>query len=226
MPDASVKVFVQLPRRAGEAERPRPARRSSRARCWPCSATSSWSTKLAEAATDETVARADTVLVEEQTARDAADRAARDELTAEDRRGRRPARSAAAKRKACEQISHEELVLLAPRAGVVGQAPAIDDVGKFYERNRRRDAVLHHRRAGQGCASACRCRPTEFNRLKDNLERNSPASNETRRLLQRGVTAHYRSDAAGRRVRRPAKAGSRAALQGRRGGRGAATTCR
>ena len=98
-------------------------------------------------------------------------------------------RDRAAPRKALEKISREELVLLAPRAGVVGEAPVIDDVGKFYERNPDQPFCTIDE---PGKMRVCLPLPTsEFNRLKENLERNSPASNAARRLLQRGVTVHY-----------------------------------
>ena len=67
-------------------------------------------------------------------------------------------------------------MLLAPRSGVIGEAPTIDDVGKFYERNPDQPFCTIDE---PGKLRVCLPLPTdEFNRLKDNLERNSPASNE------------------------------------------------
>jgi putative peptide zinc metalloprotease protein len=96
---------------------------------------------------------------------------------------------AAARGKAIDKILHEELVLLAPRSGVVGEAPTIDDVGKYYDRNPDQPFCTIDE---PGKLRVCLPLPTnEFNRLKDNLERNSAASNAARRLLERAVTVHY-----------------------------------
>jgi len=144
--------------------------------------------KLAEAETEEK-SYGQQVFAEEQ-ALDAMpagpDRNKLTEKIAEDT-GRRD--SAAATQGALEKIRHDELILKAPRAGVVGKAPTIDDVGKYF------DAVADEPFCtidDPGKLRVCLPLPTsEFNRLKDNLERNSAASNETRRQLQRGVTVHY-----------------------------------
>ena len=80
-------------------------------------------------------------------------------------------------------------MLLAPRPAWSARRRTIDDVGKFYERNPDQPFCTIDE---PGKLRVCLPLPTtEFNRLKDNLERNSPASNAARRLLQRGVTAHY-----------------------------------
>ena len=80
-------------------------------------------------------------------------------------------------------------MLLAPRSGVVGEAPVIDDVGKYYDRNPDQPFCTIDE---PGKMRVCLPLPTsEFNRLKENLERNTPSSNATRRLLQRGVRVHY-----------------------------------
>jgi putative peptide zinc metalloprotease protein len=97
--------------------------------------------------------------------------------------------SAAVEKKSLEKVLGEDLVLIAPRSGVVGQAPDIDDVGKMYEINPEQPfCTIDEPRKLRVCLPLP---TTEFNRLKDNLEDNSPASNRTRYLLQRGVTVHY-----------------------------------
>ena len=96
--------------------------------------------------------------------------------------------SAAVEKKGLEKVLREDLVLIAPRSGVVGQAPGIDDVGKLYEVNPDQPfCTIDEPRRLRVCLPLV---TTEFNRLKDNLEDNSPASNHTRYLLQRGVTVH------------------------------------
>jgi putative peptide zinc metalloprotease protein len=97
--------------------------------------------------------------------------------------------TAAVDKKNQEKILREDLVLIAPRSGVVGQAPTIDDVGKLYEINPDQPfCTIDEPRRLRVCLPLT---TTEFNRLKDNLEDNSPASNRTRFLLQRGVTVNY-----------------------------------
>ncbi|HBI46371.1 MAG TPA: hypothetical protein DDY78_26495, partial [Planctomycetales bacterium] len=96
--------------------------------------------------------------------------------------------SAAVEKKGLEKVLREDLVLIAPRSGVVGQAPGIDDVGKLYDVNPDQPfCTIDEPRRLRVCLPLV---TTEFNRLKDNLEDNSPASNHTRYLLQRGVTVH------------------------------------
>ncbi len=156
-PDASVKVFIRYP---GVLEKlnVHTGQKVEQGEELAVFRNIELEQKLAEAETDET-AYARSVLVEEQTRETMPAGQARDDLTqqlAEDA-GERD--SAAATRKVLEKIRREELVLLAPRSGVIGEAPTIDDVGK-YLRAQRGPAVLHHRRAGQGAASACRCRRT------------------------------------------------------------------
>ena len=187
LPDASVKVFVRYP---GVLEKlnVRTGQKVEQGEELAVFRNIDLEQKLAEAATDEQTS-AEKVLIDEQTRETMAAGPERDKLTQAiaEESGKRD--SASATRTALEKIRREELVLLAPRAGWVGQAPTIDDVGKFYERSEDQPFCTIDE---PGKVRVCLPLPTtEFNRLKDNLERNSAASNETRRLLQRGVTAHY-----------------------------------
>ncbi len=187
LPDASVKVFIRYP---GVLEKlnVHTGQKVEQGEELAVFRNIELEQKLAEAATDET-AYARTVLVEEQTRETMPAGQARDDLTKQLAKDAGERDSAAATRKALEQIRREELVLLAPRSGVIGEAPTTDDVGKFYERSEDQPFCTIDE---PGKVRVCLPLPTdEFNRLKDNLERNSPASNEARRLLQRGVTAHY-----------------------------------
>ncbi len=189
LPDASAKVFVRYP---GVLEKlnVHTGQKVEQGEELAVFRNIELEQRLAEAATDET-ASAENVLHDEQGRETMAAGQARDDLTQKiaEEAGKRD--SAAALRKALDKIKREELVLLAPRSGMVGQAPTIDDVGKFYERSEDQPFCTIDE---PGKLRVCLPLPTtEFNRLKDNLERNSPASYEARRLLQRGVTAHYRA---------------------------------
>ena len=144
--------------------------------------------QLAEAAHDETVHR-EMARSDEKLRDDLADGQARADAEKKLYEDAGLRDSAAAKRKALDKIAREELVLLAPRAGVVGEAPVIDDVGKFYERTPEQPfCTIDDPSKLRVCLPLA---TSEFNRLKENLERNTPASNVTRRLLQAGVTVHY-----------------------------------
>jgi len=144
--------------------------------------------KLAEAANNEKV-HGEMAAASERQRDSLTDPAARNvaEKDFNEEAGKRD--SAAAEKRAWEKVRREELVLLAPRSGEVGEAPVIDDVGKFYDRNPDQPFCSIDE---PGKMRVCLPLPTsEFNRLKENLERNTPSSNAARRLLQRGVTVHY-----------------------------------
>ena len=97
--------------------------------------------------------------------------------------------SAAVEKKTLDKVLHDDLVLIAPRSGVVGQAPDVDDVGKLYDLNPEQPfCTIDEPKKLRVCLPLA---TSEFNRLKDNLEDNSPASNRTRYLLRRGVTVNY-----------------------------------
>jgi putative peptide zinc metalloprotease protein len=80
-----------------------------------------------------------------------------------------------------EHVRNDELVLVAPRTGVIGMVPRADEVGKWFEKDAIHPfcTILTPRTLWV----ALPLEPTDFNRLKENLEGLTPAARATRRLL-------------------------------------------
>jgi putative peptide zinc metalloprotease protein len=86
----------------------------------------------------------------------------------------------------------KELVLLAPRDGIVGIAPKPDDVGKFYERQMDPNNPFCTINDPTRLRVVLPLVTPEFNQLKETVERSSSAVRSTmRHLVQSKVTAEY-----------------------------------
>ena len=83
----------------------------------------------------------------------------------------------------------QTLVLRAPQAGVVGSAPAVEDIGKYYEADQSTPVVTVNE---PGQLRVCLPLVTpEFNQLRENFERWSTAAAKARRRLPHAVTVAY-----------------------------------
>jgi hypothetical protein len=88
-----------------------------------------------------------------------------------------------------QTVKRRDLVLLAPRDGVVSGAPRADDIGKFYEKDPTRPFCTV---TEPGRLRVCLPVAThELNQLRENLVRPSPAARRTRALLARKVTVAF-----------------------------------
>jgi putative peptide zinc metalloprotease protein len=97
--------------------------------------------------------------------------------------------AAAATVQALKRIREDDLVLRAPRDGVVGEAPQKEAVGRYYEKNPDQAFLtIDEPRRFRVCLPVS---THDFNRLREDLERQSPAAAETRRELGKHVTAHF-----------------------------------
>ena len=185
-PTPRAKVFVRDPRHPGEAQRPRRPARHARA------------TMLAEFSNRELDAEIDAAQTEADISRrsrrrlhgsaedlttDLAERGKIDLEITRTQGDRDKALSTVAR---CENLKRRELVLLAPRDGIVSGAPGPDDIGKYYDKDqaRRRSAPSPSR---AGSASACRSPRPSLNQLRENVDQPeprphaSPAIGSTRR---------------------------------------------
>jgi putative peptide zinc metalloprotease protein len=88
------------------------------------------------------------------------------------------------------QIKRRDLLLVAPRSGVVSGAPRIDDVGKFYDEKETAApfCTIHERARLRVCLPL---ETHEFNHLREDLERQSSAARDARKLLDRKVSVKY-----------------------------------
>jgi hypothetical protein len=83
----------------------------------------------------------------------------------------------------------EELKLLAPRDGVVRGAPRLEDVGKFFDHDPEKPfCTIAEPRRLRICFPV---ETTEFNQIRENVERTSSAATATRRRLQNRVAVAY-----------------------------------
>lgn len=104
---------------------------------------------------------------------------------------------AAAETKAAarQRILDDDLVLRAPRAGVIGTGPRVEDIGKFYEKDPGNPFCSINE------PSKLRvCLPVvtpEFNQLKENLERPTSAALQARKRLKAPVDVAYQRQALG-----------------------------
>jgi putative peptide zinc metalloprotease protein len=79
------------------------------------------------------------------------------------------------------KLRTEEMVLKAPRDGIVGKAPPVDEVGKGFDKDPIRSfCTIHEPRK---LRIAVPLVTADFNRLKQNLEQLTPAAQATQRLL-------------------------------------------
>jgi hypothetical protein len=98
-------------------------------------------------------------------------------------------RDATAKVQSLLAVQSQDLVLKAPRAGVVGQTPPVEAVGKWFEKNPEQVfCTISEPKKFRVCLPVT---THDFNRLREDLERASSAAAETRRLLSGRVAAHY-----------------------------------
>jgi putative peptide zinc metalloprotease protein len=96
---------------------------------------------------------------------------------------------AAAEYKSCEDISKKDLVLRAPCSGIIGIAPSIEDITKFFQADPHTPFCTIN---DLGRVRVCMPIVTpDFNRLKQDLEQLSPAATDTRKLMKRRVTVSY-----------------------------------
>jgi hypothetical protein len=88
-----------------------------------------------------------------------------------------------------EAVRSKDLVLRAPCSGVIGQAPAVDSVTKFFQADPNTPFCTIN---NPGRVRICVPLVTqEFNRLKEDLERLSPAATKSRRLMKMRVTVAW-----------------------------------
>ncbi len=88
-----------------------------------------------------------------------------------------------------ERVRDEDLVLTAPCSGVIGVAPAIDDITKFFPADPTNPFCTIN---NPGRVRVCVPIVTpDFDRLKQALEQVSPAAVGTRKLMKRRVTVAY-----------------------------------
>jgi multidrug efflux pump subunit AcrA (membrane-fusion protein) len=96
---------------------------------------------------------------------------------------------AAARVEALEKTRSEELVLHAPRSGVIGLAPRVDAVGKLFEKNPTQPfCTINESRRLRVCLPLV---TPEMNHLRESLERPSDAAMRTRQLLRHRVQLTY-----------------------------------
>jgi hypothetical protein len=104
---------------------------------------------------------------------------------------RSKSREAETKFNTLQQTTEDEMKLRAPQDGIVGQAPRVDDVGKYFDK----DATTPFLTIIEpGRLRVCLPVVTsEFNRLKEDLLRPSDKAEATYHLLHRKkVTVHYK----------------------------------
>jgi multidrug efflux pump subunit AcrA (membrane-fusion protein) len=88
-----------------------------------------------------------------------------------------------------QRILSDDLVLRAPRAGVVGTAPKVEDIGKRYDADPSQPFCTINRPARLRA-----CMPVEapeYKQLRENLERPSAAARKARRRLRAPVSVSY-----------------------------------
>jgi putative peptide zinc metalloprotease protein len=90
-----------------------------------------------------------------------------------------------------ERLQENQMVLKAPRDGVIGQAPHRDDVGKFFEPDPNQNQPLFTIN-DPGRLRICLPVVThEFNQLRENLESPTRAAAKTFKRLRRKVAVNY-----------------------------------
>ncbi len=90
---------------------------------------------------------------------------------------------------ALEKVHDQDLVLHAPCSGVIGMAPSIEDVSRFFQDDPSAPFCSINE---PGRVRVCVPLETpEFNRLKENLEQLSDAATATRKLMKKRVTVSY-----------------------------------
>jgi putative peptide zinc metalloprotease protein len=97
--------------------------------------------------------------------------------------------TARGKATARQRILSEDLVLRASISGVIGTAPRVEDIGKYYEVDPTTPFCTINEPG-----MLCLCVPVvtpEFNQLKENMERPSAASKKTRDKLRKPVSVAY-----------------------------------
>jgi multidrug efflux pump subunit AcrA (membrane-fusion protein) len=87
-----------------------------------------------------------------------------------------------------EKTLREDLILRAPRSGVVRGAPRLDDVGKFFEKDPSKPFCTITE-PGRLCVMLP-VETAEYNRIRQDAEQESEAAKTTRRHLQRAVSLH------------------------------------
>jgi putative peptide zinc metalloprotease protein len=121
--------------------------------------------------------------------REATDQADKAKITQEAEKVRSDKAKALAKVDSLKRVQREELVLRAPETGVVGTAPHADDVGRYYEKDPSTPfCTINQPRQLRVCLPVV---TPEFNRLKENLERLSPAAAKAHRRLRAKVSVAY-----------------------------------
>jgi putative peptide zinc metalloprotease protein len=97
--------------------------------------------------------------------------------------------AAQTKVKSLERVRDEQLVLRAPCSGIIGQAPAVDSVTKFFQADPNTPfCTINNPSRVRICVPLI---TQEFNRLKEDLERLSPAATKSRRLMKMRVTVAW-----------------------------------
>jgi hypothetical protein len=86
-----------------------------------------------------------------------------------------------------------DLVLRAPRDGVVGQGPKVEDVGKFYEKSPDQTSPLFTIIEPNRLRVCLPVVTPEFDLLKQDMERLSDKAHDTFKLLQKRVTVNYQA---------------------------------
>jgi len=89
------------------------------------------------------------------------------------------------------QALKAQMELRAPRGGVIGQGPKVEDVGKFYEKDPNQSSPLFTI-VEPGRLRVCLPAVTPaFNLLKKDMERPTASAQESYRLLRKSVTVNY-----------------------------------
>jgi hypothetical protein len=84
-----------------------------------------------------------------------------------------------------------ELVLRAPRGGVIGVGPKVDDVGKFYEKDPNQSNPLFTVNEPNRLRVCLPVETPEYNLLRESLEAPTAKARESFKLLRKRVTVDY-----------------------------------
>jgi multidrug efflux pump subunit AcrA (membrane-fusion protein) len=146
--------------------------------------------ELASAVTDRDVADQQVEYLEQQQQKAQADPVELNKLGGDIAKAKFQRQAAYTKVQGYEAL-RAQLELRAPRGGVVGQGPKVEDVGKFYEKDQYQTSPLFTI-IEPGRLRVCLPVVTpEFNLLKEDMERPTDKARATFGLLRKPVTVHY-----------------------------------
>jgi putative peptide zinc metalloprotease protein len=88
-----------------------------------------------------------------------------------------------------QKIKDQELVLYAPCRGIIGQAPRIDDVGKYFDKDPNQPfCTINEPRKVRVCLPVV---TPDFNRIREDLERDTSAAQATHLLFRKKISVDY-----------------------------------